>query len=288
MGEWWRHLTGRPFYWVLDGTHPAADLFVLQHVLERPEGAPPLRAARLALAESAQVERLKAHLGDGGEGLWSPRYETALWVLRLLAELGVPGDDERIAEALDRVLEQPPEEGGEPEPTNLLAIVLHTALAFGFGEDERVQAGVSQLGGLLRTDALPASQPERADWLAQAAMALAQQPEAERDTVTAGLLKERLEELEPGRLERYAVYGFPTFDEPNDLVLTRSALRLGIGGEWLRPWVERIEAAQDEQGLWRLGRALPAPADVEWEAEGEPSRWVSAQALYVLRAFYGE
>jgi hypothetical protein len=185
-------------------------------------------------------------------------------------------------------LERPPQDAGEPEPTNLLAIVLHTALAFGFREDERVQAGVSQLEGLLRTDALPASQPERADWLVQAAMAMAEQPEAERDVVTVGLLRERLAELEPGMLERYAVYGFPTFDQPDDLVLARSALRLGIGGEWLRPWVERIEAAQDEQGLWRLGRALPAPAGVQWEAEGEPSRWVSAQALYVLRAFYGE
>lgn len=288
MNEWWRHLTGRPFYWVLDSTHPAADLFVLRHVVERPACAPGLRAARLALAESSQVARLRAHLDGAGGGLWSPRYGATLWALRLLAELGVPGNDEGVAEALDRVLDQPPGPEEESEPLNLAAIVLHTAMAFGFHDDERVRAGVARVQGLLRTDALPVPGEARADWLVQMAMALAEQPEAERDGATLALLQTQLERLDPATLERYACYTFPTFDRPDDLTLARSALRLGLGGAWLVPWVQRIEAAQDERGLWRLQRALPTPGGVRWEDEGAPSRWVSAQAMYVLRAFYGE
>ncbi len=71
-------------------------------------------------------------------------------------------------------------------------------------------------------------------------------------------------------------------------MLAQAALRLNIAGKWLQPWIERIENAQDERGLWHLDRALATPASIAWEAEGEPSRWISAKAMYVLRAFYGE
>jgi hypothetical protein len=184
---------------------------------------------------------------------------------------------------LDRMLIE-----DEGEPTNGPAIVLHTALAFGFHEDERVQAGVARIEEVLRQDGLSLAEEARADWLVQAAMAFAERPEGERDGGVLGLLTEQLKRFDPARLDRYARYDFPTFDRPNDLMLARSALRLGIEGEWLRPWVERIEGAQDEQGLWRLQQVHPLAGDVRWETEGEPSRWISAQALYVLRAFYGE
>jgi hypothetical protein len=199
MTEWWRHLKGRPFYWVLDGTLPAADLFMLQYVVERPSEASPLRAARLALAESREVEALKRHLEQGSAELWEPRYETWLWTLRVLAELGVPGDDERIAEALDGVLDRMLIED-EGEPTNGPAIVLHTALAFGFHEDERVQAGVARIEEVLRQDGLSLAEEARADWLVQAAMAFAERPEGERDGGCVGVVNGAVKAIRSGEV----------------------------------------------------------------------------------------
>lgn len=285
--EWWRHLKGKPFYWVLDGEHPAAVYFTLSHVVERPKEARGRKAARLALLESPQVAALKARLAPVGEALWTPRYATTLWVLRLLAELGVPGDDEGIAEALDSVLNYDGEGDLEPAPVNLNGILVHIAMALGFHRDERVQMRLQRMHRDLRDHQLPPTPTALADWLTLAAMALAEQPAYDRDPETLDLLKGHLQALIPTVVSRYEGYGFPTFDQPDDLVLAQAALRLGIGGDWLRPWVVRIEGRQDAEGLWRLDRALPTPGGVGWEQRGEPSRWLSAKAMYALRAFYG-
>jgi hypothetical protein len=286
--QWWRHLKGRPFYWALDGTHAGADLFMLQHVVERPKRSRSLAAARLALEESAQVEGLKRLLEQKNSTFWTPRYRTPLWILRMLAELGLSGNDERIAEALDCLLEQ--EEGQEAEgaPVNLNAIVLHIALAFGFSDDERVQMRLIELQKEIEQERLPSEAVALADWLTQAAFALAQQAAHERDSITLKRLRDHLCQLTASTLTRYERYTFPTFDQPDDLLLAQAALQLNIAGEWLRPWIERIENAQDERGLWWLNRALPTPSNIAWEQENAPSRWISAKALYVLRAFYGE
>lgn len=286
--QWWRHLKGRPFYWALDGTHAGADLFMLRHVVERPKHSRSLAAARLALEESAQVEGLKRLLEQKSGTLWAPRYRTPLWILRMLAELGLSGNDERIAEALDSLLTQEADEEVEGAPVNLNAIMLHIALAFGFGDDERVQIRLSQLQKELAEEELPSEAIPLADWLTQAAFALAQQPAHERDPITLKHLRDHLSQLAPTALTRYKRYTFPTFDHPDDLVLAQAALKLNIEGEWLRPWVDRIENAQDERGLWWLNHALPTPNHIAWEQENAPSRWISAKALYVLRAFYGE
>ena len=281
--EWWRHLRGRPFYWAVDGTHPAADLFVLRHVMGRPKRSRGLNAARLALQVSPKVEALITRLEQKSASLWA-RYDSPLWTLSMLAELGVRGDDERIAEALDWALNQQIEVDGAPINAN--AILLHIALAFGFSDDERVQTRLTRLQDEICT--LSGASTEQAEWLTVAAMALAEQPEAERDVATVASLSHHLKTLEPANLTYYQRHGFPIFDQPDDLVLAQAALRLNIAGQWLQPWIERIENAQDERGLWHLDRALPTPASIAWEAEGEPSRWISAKAMYVLRAFYGE
>lgn len=290
MGDaWWLHLTGKPFYWVLDGTHPAADYFMLRYVVERPDKAKVLKEARLRLAESPQVQALKERLKRGsGTMLWTPRYSTTMWILRLLAEVGVPGDDETIAEALDNVLELDGEGDFEPAPVNVNAIVLYTAFAFGFGHDERVQSRLTTLRTALESHDLPPTPTALADWLTLAAQALAEQPEAERDPAVLTLLRHHLEALLPDVIDRYETYGFPTFDHPDDLVLVQAALQLSLSGEWLRPWVQRIEKSHDAEGLWPLKRALPTPGAISWEERGAPSRWLTAKAIYALRAFYGE
>jgi hypothetical protein len=289
MNEWWRHLKGRPFYWALDGTHPAVDLFMLRHVVGRPDRSPVVRRARLALVESQLVESLTRDLAAGAPSGWAPRYGSPFWILRLLAELGVPGDDEQIASALDRVLDETaPGQEDVDRPAHLDALVAHNALALGYGEDERAQAVLARLRDTLVSGTLPGEPRQRADWLVLVAQALAALPAGSRDESMLSALLAYLEELQPASLPDYGAYRFPTFDQPDDLVLARSALLLGLRGDWLRPWVERVVAAQDDQGLWRLGRALPIPGGITVEQEGQPSRWLTAQALFILREFYGE
>ncbi|MGH7482518.1 MAG: hypothetical protein ACRELV_10210, partial [Longimicrobiales bacterium] len=208
--------------------------------------------------------------------------------LRLLAELEASGADERIATALDRALDSQPH--GEPEPVNLAAMLVHIAGAFGFHDDPRVRAKLARIEERLAEQTRSATKDDVADWLVQAAMALAALPESLRDPSALDTLARRLASLDPPSVQRYRRYSFPTFDRPDDITLARSALRLGIQGEWLQPWIDYIESSQDEEGRWRIGRLLPLPGAVPWpdEKEGTPSRWITAQVLYILRAFYGE
>jgi hypothetical protein len=268
--KWWQALRGRPFYWVLDGGDPAASYYMLRYVVERPGSARAVRAARLALSESEPVGKLKARLRPRGEPEWGTGYGGPLWALRLLAEWGHPGDDEQIASCLDWALD-----GAASHPYSD-ELLLHAGAVFGFSTDDRVEALiVSLLTRLRRGDVA-------AEGVALAAMALAALPAAQLATAEVAVVEKALAGI-PVNGSAFTAYACPTYDNPDVLTLAESALRLGLRGAWLEGWVQQIVVAQDEQGFWRAARVYP-PAT----GAGVPNRWVSAKALYVLRAFYGE
>lgn len=291
MSAWWHHLIGQPFYWALDGTHPAADLLMLHEVVERPRHAPGLRAARLALREWPPVRRLVAGLEegwrDGPAGLLVPRYRAPLWRLRLLAELGVPGDELALAEATDRLLDTPLDSA---QAINLEAIVLSIPLAFGYGGDPRVRRRLDRLAQATLAGGWPADPGAQTDWLAQTVATLGSAVRVgQADARALERAAEALLAIPPSDLgPRWHQFGFPTFDRPDLLFASRHLLLAGFRAERLRPWIEVVAAQQDTAGRWRLRRSLQQESDLAIEAPGEPSRWITAQALYVLRAFYGE
>ncbi|HBY98579.1 MAG TPA: hypothetical protein DEP84_32315, partial [Chloroflexi bacterium] len=90
--------------------------------------------------------------------------------------------------------------------------------------------------------------------------------------------------LEP----RWHQAGFPVFDRPDMLFASRHLLLAGIRDERVRPWVETVAAQQDPTGRWQLRRSRQRESGCPFEVPGEPSRWLTAQALSVLRGFYGE
>lgn len=272
--QWWRYLKGRPFYWVLDGNDPAASYYMLRYVVERPDEARAVQAARLALQESAAVASLKARL-KGGNREWDREYLSPLWALRLLAEWGHPGDDETIATALDAALEDATDSHPYASP-----LLLYTALAFGFTEDERVHALLDKVLGDLEREAPPFPDAVR---VTLTAMGFAALPVAERSATHLSRLEARLASLQPDRLPAFATYAYPTYDTPDGLTLAESALRLGLRGAWLEAWVAQIVAAQDEQGYWRATHV-----HLQSVPPHRPNRWISAKALYVLRSYYGE
>lgn len=269
---WWRHLVGRPFYWALDGSHPAASLLMLTEVLERPPTAPAVAAARLALREWLPVEAAIAALAaqDG----WP-----LAWRLRALGELGISGDDERIAEATDRLLDSLPPPQGLP---NENAIMLSVPLALGYHDDDRVAARLATLVQLVSAGEWLRHQP--APWLAQALIALALAPAtpavgSARQQAAAALLAQA-----GGDDDR--LLGAPVGPTPDLLATTRALMRCGVTDGRLAPWVAAVETRQLAGGGWVLDTV--GPGDLGVERPGEPSRWLTAQAIAILRPFYGE
>ncbi|MCB0078065.1 MAG: hypothetical protein KDD73_11685 [Anaerolineales bacterium] len=273
MTEWWRQLRGRPFYWALDGTHPAADLVMLASVIERPDDARPVRAAQLALREAAPVTAQVARLADDVP-TWQ-RYAGKAWRLRGLAELGVEGDDERIAEALDAVLDT----ALPPDNALSLPLLAHVGAALGFADEGRVQRLFAAMGDEM------SDEPR---WLGLALQAVAAHPAP--DVALRDALSQRMASLSPEALPHAAQFGVPNYDQPDALSVARAALQAGLRAPWLAAWVDVVLHAQDEAGLWRMARQRPTPDLPPWpeEAEGRPSRLITARALYVLRAWFGE
>lgn len=302
---WWKHLRGKPFYHLFDDKHPPARLFMLERMISREKGTPTQAEAELALREWGVVRHLRRiQHPDGWWGhadmLWTPRYTATLWRLRLLAEFAVPGDDENIATGVDYLLERAPAAGADIDaasatedtddaPTNLNAIVTYVPLAFRFHRDERVQRRLDALTQAILDDASPEDPTDRVDWLAQAAATLALASDPNADAVTQ--LAERLLVLTPAELpDRWYRFGAPVFDSPDLLFATRALIELRIRDERLGPWVEAIVAKQhdDENGGLYLDENRYAPAGLGVEGEGEFSNWLTAQALYVMREWYGE
>lgn len=276
MAQWWSYLKGRPFYWVLDGSDPAASYYMLRYVVERPDSAWAVQAARLALQESPQVIALKATLIPDGKPRWTADYSGPLWALRLLAEWGYPGDDETIATCLDWGLEHSAQDS-HPYASWLL---LHLGLAYGFSEDERVQSLLSNAFKTLQSGARFTLNAEAATLLG---MALATIPSTDLPNESLKGLESLLATFTPATLPTFAAYAYPTFDRPDGLTLAESALRLGLRGAWLEPWVAQITTEQNEQGLWQAKRV-----HLTNQVPDAPNRWISAKALYVLRSYYGE
>lgn len=276
MAQWWSYLKGRPFYWVLDGSDPAASYYMLRYVVERPDSARAVQAARLALQESPRVMALKATLIPDGKPQWTADYSGPLWALRLLAEWGHPGDDETIATCLDWALDYS-EQDSHPYASWLF---LHLGLAYGFSEDERVQSLLRYALTTLQSEARFMLNAEATTLLG---MALATIPSTDLPNESLKGLESLLATFTPATLPKFAEYASPTFDTPDGLTLAESALRLGLHREWLEPWVAQIITAQNEQGLWQAQQV-----HLINEVPDAPNRWISAKALYVLRSYYGE
>src|SRR5688500_9861684 len=172
--EWWQALRGRPFYWVLDGSDPAASYYMLRYVVERPDRSRARQAARLELMQWDAVAQVKSRLQETEIPGWDRAYAGPLWALRLLAEWGHPGDDEAIATALDWALDR---DAAAAHPYGK-ELMLHIGAAFGFASDERVRALMSAVVEGLSS---PAVKPER---VALAAMAFAAIPPEDLDSGT--------------------------------------------------------------------------------------------------------
>ncbi|MDQ7029261.1 MAG: hypothetical protein Q9O62_05500 [Ardenticatenia bacterium] len=298
---WWQHLRGKPFYHLLSKEHPAAWAFTLQHVMTRPRRTPTMAEANLALRQWPLVRRVLDKMHPEGwwerpDTLWSPRYTSTLWRLRLLAEFHVPGTDERIATATDRLLNLTTPTladeliRGETEtiPINVDAIITFIPLAFGFVQDGRVQQRVRALQAAILRGLWPGDVNTQADWLAQAAATLALAPRPNPIAVArlADALLDRPLHTLP---ERWLRFGAPTFDRPDLLFAARALLQLGVRDSRLQTWVEFIVAKQRHNGRGglTLERSLHEAADFPAEAAGQFSRWLTAQALFIMAEWYG-
>lgn len=82
-------------------------------------------------------------------------------------------------------------------------------------------------------------------------------------------------------------FGFPLMWNTDALEMLGVLTRLGYRDERMREAIELVKAKQDEQGRWNLETTFNGRFQVNIERKGKPSKWVTLNALRVLKGYFG-
>lgn len=290
--SWWRPLKGDPMGWLLDYDQPAVRYQALTDILERQPDVPAVREARAGLASDAVITGLLARqLPDQGWGSPADPATAALAAtgdhLVLLAELGAPGRDERIATAADWALDQARTPNGD---TVLPGALLWALLKFGYVEDARVRRAVHLAAKSLVARGAPDAPVRRTAWDGLLALwALLQLPASERNRGIEAAIQTALADwdhldwttLEPARLQ----FSFPYLGAPDLLFALRVLAEAGrLTDARYQPALDALVAQQNEAGRWPLTHNHSDRLLVVAESVGAESKWSTLNALRVLKA----
>jgi len=309
-----------PLAWLLSPENPSVRYYTLVKLLDRPLENPDVQEARQGIMESRQVQAILA-LQDA-QGWWgehvsalNPMYHGTIWQLGYLAELGASAADPAIRKGAELVWNTAQGEQGDfpnqsktyhkfaPEDMPCMdGIALWTLIRLGYGmDDPRVAKAVTFMsqalihaemrctfnaklpcawGGakvLRALSALPETQrtPEvktaihkAANFFLDCDLAQADFPRKPKANISQHWFK----------------LGFPRNYQSDLLELAVTLADLGYAGEArYKPLVEYLLAKRRPDGAWKLEETLPQMA-VPFERKGQPSRWVTWQAWYVLKS----
>jgi hypothetical protein len=301
MQSWQTYLRGDPLPWLLSAEHPSVRYWTLTDLLGRPESDPEVQEARAGIAQQAvtkEVFALQRPQGYWGDDETRPyTAEGAVGALTLLHMLGVPPDG-RTAAGCDSFLRFCQHERGGFSMTRTLRSGIfpcttgqHLPLLvyFGLGDDPRVRAAFRfLLEDMAADDALDCARYQHRPCLWGAIAALnglavlpADMGSAQSQRVVRRLADALLDApyAFQGEHRRWLTFGVP---RAWDLLTALKALAAhGYAHDpRFMPLVALVLTRQDDQGRWLCGavsRTWPL------EKRNQPSRWVTLDALRVLR-----
>lgn len=326
MESWRTRLNGDPLPWLLDEETPAVRRLALRWLLDEPEDAPDVRRARAAAMRTDPIAAtLAAQQPDGywvkpGPG-YAPKYTGTVWSLMFLEQLGADPGDDRIQRACRYVVEhtQAPGGGFGWNGTNGGAVhclhgnLLRALLAFGWGEDSRVQAAIAWQARAITGEGVErwyrgaTSGPGFAcrvngdlpcAWGAiKALRGLAAVPPAGRSEPVQRAIDQGVAFLlsrDPALADYPAAsrvspnwfrFGFPSGYIADALQNLEVLADLGHARDpRLANAIDLVISKQDAQGRWRNEYAYAHDTWVPFERPRAPSRWVTLRACRVLRA----
>jgi hypothetical protein len=287
--------------WLLEAENPSVRYWALADLLGRPEADAEVSEARADILRQALVQELfrrqkpEGHWGDDPTKPYTA--EGTLGVLSLLHTLGVP-PDARTAAGCDSFLRHCQHESGGFSMTQTRRSGIFPCTTgehlpflvyFGFGDDPRVRAAFRFLiQSMAGDEALDCGRYAHQDclWGAMAALnGLAVLPPEMRTAGTQQVVGRLAEALLgaaydfEGEHKRWLTFGVP---RGWDLLSALKALAAhGYAVEpRFAPLLERVMAARDAGGRWLCGSAARS-----WplERRGRPSKWVTLDALRVIR-----
>lgn len=291
IARWLRYLRYDPTRWLLETNDPSILLWVQLDIANRPEDARGVVEMRERVLYSEPVQAILSAQDE--LGLWGDMdtpalpYRGTIWNLALLAELGIPRASRRARRACAMLLETCWQEDGTFRGVDAVAAgyLVRAFAYFNMGQDERVIRSALALEQKIK-------RPEEAVCALWAWRELQDEP---RIAAASELMLERVLNLLGYRnagAEAPAAYyeplTFPQFAPDDMLFLLRVLAEHGrIADARAAPLVAALAAKQDERARWTLERDLNAELITPLERAGEPSRWVTLNAVRVIKQLLG-
>lgn len=304
MVDWIKELYSDVLTWLMERSDPAVRYWTLTKLLGLPEWNVEVVEAQYLNMERGPASWILAHYA--GEGRWEeeksyamPKYTAAHWQLLLLAEVGADGHDARIAEACRRMIADVAKGRQNVTPCfygNLVGY-LH---ALGHAQDEQVRQFEEALAAVGVADkwrcVYNGDQPcawgaARALW-GIGRIPADQRSEALRAAVESGVrflgrfkLCEGNYPSSGSRHELWSQLNFPLFYQADVLFTLRALADLGLVAA--RPSFRKaaawLESRRRPDGRWDGASPYNNRLWAPLEERRHPSKWITWQALYVLK-----
>jgi len=82
-------------------------------------------------------------------------------------------------------------------------------------------------------------------------------------------------------------FGFPLMYQTDVLEILGILTQLGCRDERMQEAIDLVVSRQDANGKWKLADTFNGRFQVDIEAKGQPSKWITLNALRVLKGYYG-
>jgi hypothetical protein len=83
-------------------------------------------------------------------------------------------------------------------------------------------------------------------------------------------------------------FGFPLMYQTDVVEILAILARLGCRDERMQEAIEALVSRQDPNGRWKLADTFNGRFQVDIEAKGQPSKWITLNALRVLKGYYDD
>jgi hypothetical protein len=205
--------------------------------------------------------------------------------------------------------------GGRPSEVIpcLTGNMVWSLIKLGYLQDKRVQKGIDWINKYQRFDdgdgKPPAGRPYEIDecWgrhtchmgVVKALKALAEIPEKERtkdtrktiargvDYLLAHHIFKKSHDLKKVSKPGWTRFGFPLMYQTDVLEILLIMTKLGCRDERLREAIDLVLSKQDKQGRWNLENTFNGRFQVNIESKGKPSKWVTLNAMRVMKGYFG-
>jgi hypothetical protein len=320
-------LNANPLDWLLepDAVNPGVRYFALRDLLGRPADDPEVAAAQADVMKSGPVPAILAAQTE--EGYWvkpgpgyTPKYQSTLWSLLFLAQLGADGRDERVRRAVEYVFGHAQTKAGAFSANGTPSAAVHclwgnvvrAMLDLGVWGDERLARALDWLARSVTGDGYgpylksavqapgffcSANYGLPCGWGAVRVLwALNAVPSEGRTPVVEAAVRSSLDFLLSYDIARaeypyqervsssWFKFGYP-LGYVTDVLLNLEALTEAgvVDGPRLDDAVALMLSGQDEQGRWKLEYSYHGKMWIDVEKKGQPSKWVTLRALRVLK-----